>query len=85
MKKLAFLLLPIALALAVSGCATTESAPVAQQKSSAVLTGSYLPQPVNADGIADGANNVSVLTAEEIRNTGAPTVPRALNRLGYNR
>jgi len=82
-----FALLPLlaGAALLLSGCATTQPTTAANDNSSAMLTGSYLPQSVNSDGVADGVNNVSVVTAEEIRNSGASTVPRALNRVGYGR
>jgi hypothetical protein len=85
MKPIAFAFLLAGVSLLLPGCASAPSTTTANDTSTAMLTGSYLPQSVNADGVADGVNNVSVLTADEMRNTGAPTVPRALNRLGYSR
>ena len=85
MKTITLLPLLAGALLVLPGCATTQSKTAANNSSSAILTGSYLPQPVNVDGMPDGANNVAILTAEEIRNSGAATVPRALNRLGYGR
>ena len=89
MKTITLLAFLAGAVILLPGCASTKSTarstPDADAPTYAVLTGSYLPQPVNDDGVADGPNNVSVLTADQMRNTGASTVPRALNRLGYGR
>ena len=87
MKPSALISILSGAALLFTGCATTRSTTTVESVTpSAVLTGSYLPQPLSLNNpIPNGVNNVSVITANEIRNTGAPTLPRALSRLGMSR
>ena len=63
----------------------TKAAKAKEQKTSQpakeIITGSLIPQKVDRKGgIADTASPLSVISSEEIRRTGATTVPGVLNR-----
>ncbi len=81
------------LLLLASGCATSRSGGTASPSAEkgrpdtqyVELTGSYLKQPINRNGlITDGPSQVVVIDREAIERTGASDVRQVLNRYGYS-